>query len=162
MKNIQILAVPRNMNPPKNWVDDINELLSRLYGDFAVPYEDITLAYLHKMIRQPNKVFVLALDTTSHPHRIVGMGSIFFLHTTHGKTAFVEDIAVRRDYRRRGIGTAIVKKIISCAQKHKALYADLTSQKKRRAARRIYRRFGFEDYNTTLFSLDLSPKINRP
>lgn len=156
MKDIQILAVPRNINPCENWVSDINELLSRLYGDFAVPYEDITTTYLRKIIRQPNKVFILALDTAIYPHRVVGMGSIFFLHTTHGKTAFIEDIAVHQNYRRRGIGTAIVKKIIACAQKHKALYADLTSQKKRKAARRIYRRFGFEDYDTTLFSLDLS------
>ena len=86
---------------------------------------------------------------------IVGVCFLFMYQKLGKKKGWVEDVVVSGTYRGRGIGTELMKKIISIAQSEKITTLQLTSRMDRTAAHALYEKLGFEKYDTQVFRMKL-------
>ncbi|AEC51449.1 hypothetical protein PNA2_0533 [Pyrococcus sp. NA2] len=79
----------------------------------------------------------------------VGMGCIFL----YKKIAWIGLMGVKKDYQRRGIGTAIFRRLLEIGKKVKTIRLDASSQ-----GYGLYRKFNFVDeYRTVRFRLTRRP-----
>ncbi len=83
---------------------DVEEIFDLISG-YAV--QGIMLPKPHNVIYENIREFVVAVDTETE--KIVGTGA---LHMTWNEIAEVRSMAVNQDYKRKGIGAKIVKKLL--------------------------------------------------
>ena len=87
---------------------------------------------------------------------IAGMTTVVLIPAIDGKLrTFLEDVVVSSDFRRQGVGDALVEAGIAKARELGSPQLQLQSNPKREAAQRLYQRHGFEPYGTTVFRYDL-------
>jgi N-acetylglutamate synthase-like GNAT family acetyltransferase len=84
---------------------------------------------------------------------LIGMASLIPIVKLAAFFGNVEDVIVFEEYRGQGIGKELMKRIVEKGKELKMENLFLTSNKKREAARAIYKKFGFEEYDTTPFKL---------
>ena len=82
---------------------------------------------------------------------IVGMLTLALVDIPTGRKAWIEDVVVDGACRGYGLGAQLVEKAVEMAKEEgaKALY--LTSNPSREAAHALYRKCGFESYDTVVF-----------
>lgn len=88
--------------------------------------------------------------------KLVGMGWVFIRQTLLRKQGVVEDMIVDEKYRGDGIGRTILRKLIRLAKKEKVEMLELTTNKRRIAANRLYQSEGFLLHPTNHYLLKLS------
>lgn len=78
-------------------------------------------------------------------HRVVGMAALHFTVSTAegGKTAWLEDCIVHPDYRRRGIGHALLTYVLEQARAAGATRVTLLTDGDNERAQALYKRLGF-------------------
>ncbi len=75
--------------------------------------------------------------------RIVGAASLTVYRVPTGIRAIIEDVIVDESARGRGIGEALVRRLLQLARDRGASGVALTSNPRREAANRLYLRMGF-------------------
>ena len=88
--------------------------------------------------------------------RIVGMVTLCILRTLTGPKAYLDHLVVASDWRRRGIGRALMEHAIEQARVSGASRIDLTANTEKQAGRALYRSLGFQKRDTASFRLNLS------
>mgnify|MGYP001343442027 CR=1 FL=1 len=102
---------------------------------------------LRAIVESPDTVLFLArLDGA-----IVGSLTLAFYRIPTGLKAWIEDVVVDDAARGRGVGEALNKSAIDEAAARGAKNVSLTSRSSREAANRLYRRLGFQPYETNLY-----------
>ena len=102
-----------------------NELIKLLQevSSFYPNHSNLDSIY-KELVSQKNLFCIVALSG----EEIVGFGSIFFLQRVRGgKEGIIEDLIVSRNFRRLGIGSKILKKLISEAKVQKCFKICLES-----------------------------------
>ena len=102
-----------------------NELIKMLQdlSSFYPDYSDLDSIY-KKFIAQKNQYSIVALSE----NKLVGFGSIFFFQRVRGgKEGIIEDLIVSRNYRGLGIGSEILKNLITKANDQKCFKICLES-----------------------------------
>ncbi len=112
----------------------------------------LTPDYLKKMIDNPLTVIFVALDD----NRIIGMATMITYHKLSKHKAFVEDVVVHEEYRRKGIGKSLMNAVIDKAKELRIDTIHLTSNSKRVAANMLYQKLGFRKYDTNYYMFDLT------
>jgi ribosomal protein S18 acetylase RimI-like enzyme len=107
-----------------------------------------TLADLEEVVAAPGTSLLVARDGQG---AIVGTLTLVVYPTPNKRLALIEDVVVAREARRRGIDTALVTEALRLAQEARAAQTDLLSHDRREAAIRLYRRLGFERFETNVF-----------
>ena len=89
--------------------------------------------------------------------QIVGTLTMVFAYSTWSACPLVniEDFFVREEYRRQGVGTALINEVKRIARKRGCRRADLYVLEHNAAAQRLYRKQGFEETEYRLYSADL-------
>jgi ribosomal protein S18 acetylase RimI-like enzyme len=87
--------------------------------------------------------------------RIVGILTLAMYRIPTGNRAWIEDVIVDESAARQGIGEALSRAAIDEARRRGAKDVRLTSRPKREAANRLYRRIGFEIYETNVYKFPL-------
>jgi ribosomal protein S18 acetylase RimI-like enzyme len=87
--------------------------------------------------------------------RIVGILTLARYDLPTGNRAWIEDVIVDAASSRQGIGEALSRAAIDEARRGGAKDVRLTSRPKRDAANRLYRRLGFEIYETNVYKYPL-------
>lgn len=82
---------------------------------------------------------------------IVGSLTLAFYRIPTGLKAWIEDVVVDGERRGMGIGEALNAAAIDAAERRGAKNVSLTSRPSREAANRLYRRIGFEPYETNVY-----------
>ncbi len=126
-----------------NLIEVLEQLLPQLSSSAAVPSEE----YIESMLNNENFYLFVA----EHEGAIVGMLSLVVVDIPTGRKAWIEDVVV--DSRARGlhIGQALVEEAKVCAKEVGAKKIYLTSNPSRKAAHALYKKCGFEEYDTTVF-----------
>ncbi|HEV2427741.1 MAG TPA: GNAT family N-acetyltransferase, partial [Acidimicrobiales bacterium] len=86
---------------------------------------------------------------------VVGMLTLAVFAIPTGVRAWIEDVVVDEGARGRGVGEALVAAAIARARSVGARTLDLTSNRSREAAHRLYQRSGFEVRETSVYRLGL-------
>ena len=87
--------------------------------------------------------------------RIVGILTLAMYPIPTGNRAWIEDVIVDESAARQGIGESLSRAAIDEARRRGAKDVRLTSRPKREAANRLYRRIGFEIYETNVYKYPL-------
>jgi ribosomal protein S18 acetylase RimI-like enzyme len=87
--------------------------------------------------------------------RIAGSLTLAFYRIPTGMKAWIEDVVVDASARGHGVGEALNRAAIEMARTRGAKHVNLTSRPTRLEANRLYRRLGFEPYDTNLYRLQL-------
>ena len=126
-----------------NLIEALEQLLPQLSSSSTMPSEE----YIESMLNNENFYLFVA----EHEGVIVGMLSLVVVDIPTGRKAWIEDVVV--DSRARGlhIGQALVEEAKVCAKEVGAKKIYLTSNPSRKAAHALYRKCGFEEYDTTVF-----------
>jgi len=102
---------------------------------------------LRAIVDSPDSVlFIARVDG-----RIVGSLTLAFYRIPTGLKAWIEDVVVDSTARGSGVGEALNRAAIDEAGQRGAKNVSLTSRSSREAANRLYRRLGFEPYETNLY-----------
>ena len=86
---------------------------------------------------------------------IVGMLSLVVVDIPTGRKAWIEDVVVDEAARGLNIGLALVEKAKEVAAELGAKKIYLTSNPSRKAAHALYKKCGFEEYNTSVFRINI-------
>jgi GNAT superfamily N-acetyltransferase len=76
----------------------------------------------------------------------IGVAAVAFSWTLEhaGKTAWLDELYVRPEHRGRGVGTALIERVIEEAQAQGCRAIDLEVEQAHRRAERLYARHGFQ------------------
>ena len=82
---------------------------------------------------------------------IVGMLTLAVFRTPTGVRAWIEDVAVDKSERGKGIGESLSREALKIAAKQGARTVELTSRPSREAANRLYQQLGFLPRETNVY-----------
>ena len=94
---------------------------------------------------------LLVARETDVSESIVGALTLVIYRVPTGVRARVEDVIVERTMRGKGIGESLVERALEMAKSAGADGVALTSNPRRQAANRLYRRLGFKRWETNLY-----------
>ena len=93
--------------------------------------------------------------TVMRDGKLIGMGWIFARQTLLRRQAVIEDMIVDAEWRRQGVATEVMQKLITWAKQQKIDVIELITNPKRVAANRFYRKTGFRLHKTNHYLLRL-------
>lgn len=132
-------------SPDAAQAEALGELLRQLSPALPIP----PAGEWARIAAAPNTALFVAEEN----ERPVGMLSLAWYDVPSGRKAWIEDVVVDGSSRSRGIGSALLERALEQAARLGATSVLLTSNPARIAARALYRKRGFTEYETTLFRL---------
>lgn len=129
--------------------NEINALLRELSQ--SPEKRECSLSLLQKIVKSKES----ELWTASENGVIVGMATLALVVKPGGITARVEDVVVLERERGKGLGRALIEKILERARAHGATMAQLNSRPSREAANALYQKIGFKIHETNSYYLHL-------
>lgn len=127
-----------------NLIAAFERLLPQLSSSAATPSQE----YVEGLLASDNMhLFVAKMEDGA----IVGMLSLVVVDIPTGRKAWIEDVVTDSLCRGCGVGKMLVEKAIEEARNASVKRIYLTSNPSRLAAHALYRKCGFESYDTTVF-----------
>jgi ribosomal protein S18 acetylase RimI-like enzyme len=126
---------------------ELVEAVARLVPQLSTTAPKVGRAELEEIVASPATTLLVARDGAD----VVGILTLVMFRITTGLRARIEDVVVDREARGRGAGEALTLEAIRRATAAGARTIELTSHSTREAATRLYRRLGFEVYDTTVY-----------
>lgn len=136
-----------------------NELVSafeRLTPQLSSSIRPPTEKELAEIVSSPSSVLFIAKDSSRHGE-IVGSLTLALFRIPTGLRAWIEDVVVDSESRRKGVGEALSRAALQRATEAGARTVDLTSRPSREAANRLYRRIGFTQRETNVYRYTFEP-----
>ncbi|WP_211239106.1 GNAT family N-acetyltransferase [Hydrogenovibrio kuenenii] len=130
-------------------INALNRLLASLFqqeDEFTPSLESQTQG-LTEILHHPEMGQILVSCETSTPEQnIIGMVSLLFTISTAlgGKVALLEDMIVSENYRKQGIGSALIQSAIDEAKRHDCKRITLLTDNHNTAAQVFYEKHGFQ------------------
>ena len=125
---------------------EINELLAQLTAS-PTP---ITASDLESIAR--HSALLVARD---EQQSVKGIATLCIIHAPTGIKGLIEDVVVDASLCGRGVGTALMVKLITEAKRRGVGKLELTSNPKREIANRLYQKLGFELRETNHYRMAL-------
>lgn len=118
------------------------ESLNRLFGQLS-PYREPLSANDFKRLANESACFLVAVDLGRNDGHIVGIARLVVAVKNGVRCGVIHDVVVDATYRGRGIGQALVLKILALAKRFQIGLVQLTSKPTRIEANRMYQAMGF-------------------
>jgi ribosomal protein S18 acetylase RimI-like enzyme len=129
---------------------DVVEALERLIPQLTKNHPPPTDAELKSLVSSDSSVLLVArVSEQSNP--IVGILTLVIYRVPTGVRARIEDVVVEQSMRGKGIGELLLKRALEMAKSAGADGVALTSNPRREAANRLYRRLGFKRWETNVY-----------
>lgn len=119
------------------------ESLNRLFGQLS-PYRQPLTVGDFKRLADESACFLVAIDLGRSDGHIVGIARLVVVKRGSVRYGVIHDVVVDMAYRGRGIGQALVQKILTLAKRFQLDSVQLTSKPARVEANRMYRTMGFK------------------
>lgn len=126
--------------------DAFQRLVPQLTGNNPPP----TQGDLAALIESESSTLLIARQPDA-AGPIMGAASLTIYRVPTGVRAIIEDVIVDESMRGRGIGEALIRRLLDLARERGASGVALTSNPKRTAANRLYQRIGFERRETNAY-----------
>jgi ribosomal protein S18 acetylase RimI-like enzyme len=128
-------------------VEAFNRLIPQLSSSSPPPSHDHLTALVDS---EDTVLFVARIDG-----RILGSLTLALYRIPTGTKAWIEDVVVDVEARGHGVGELLSRAALDEARARGAKNVSLTSRPSREAANSLYRRIGFEPYETNLYRYTL-------
>jgi ribosomal protein S18 acetylase RimI-like enzyme len=126
---------------------EIRSLLRQLSYNSPLPLVSV----LNKMLREKGfEVWVVR-----EGDKIIGIATLALIKRLSVQRARIEDVVVDKAYRGKGLGKALIKKLIERTQIIGISTIDLTSRPDRVVANKMYKKLGFMVNKTNVYRLQL-------
>jgi ribosomal protein S18 acetylase RimI-like enzyme len=132
---------------------DVLDALQRLVGELSSSAAKPNARDLEAIIESPVTTMIVARDQRDE---VIGMLTLALFRIPSGLRAWIEDVVVDERARGEGVGEALTREAIRVANQRGARTIDLTSNRSREAANRMYRKLGFNRRDTTVYRIDSS------
>ena len=132
--------------------EPLMKALANLLPQLSTSATEPTAQYVEELISREDTHLFVAYGESGE---IVGMLTLLIVAIPTSRKAWIEDVVTDKAHRGEGIGDALVKRAVEVARAEGAKRIYLTSNPKREAAHRLYKRCGFEQYDTAVFRLEL-------
>ena len=132
--------------------EPLMKALANLLPQLSTSATEPTAQYVEELISREDTHLFVAYGESGE---IVGMLTLLIVAIPTSRKAWIEDVVTDKAHRGEGIGEALVKRAVEVARAEGAKRIYLTSNPKREAAHRLYKRCGFEQYDTAVFRLEL-------
>ena len=127
-------------------IDAMNRLIPQLSSSYASP----SIQDLEQIVSSPCTSLFVARNINQNS-RIVGSLTLVLYRIPTGIRAWIEDVVVDQDERKKGIGEALNRFAIDYSSKQDAHSINLTSHPNRKGANRLYRDLGFKQRETNVY-----------
>jgi ribosomal protein S18 acetylase RimI-like enzyme len=137
---MKIVAVEK----AETWIlEGLNALLPQL----SETAPDLSLNELEQILASDGTTLLAALDQD----QVVGSLTLVIFRIPTALRARIEDVVVDASARGRGIGESLVRRAITLAAARGVDAVDLTTNRVRTAANRLYGKIGFEPRDTNVY-----------
>jgi ribosomal protein S18 acetylase RimI-like enzyme len=130
---------------------DVLDTLQRLVSELSSSAPKPHAAELEEIIESPVTRLIVARD---EGEEVVGMLTLALFRIPTGMRAWIEDVVVDQAARGEGVGEKLVREAIRIASQNGVRTIDLTSNRRREAANRMYGKLGFGRRDTTVYRID--------
>ena len=138
-----------NIYRVKSWSQNLAEAITRLLPQLSSNATPPSQEELNALLADENTHLIVAeTDNT-----IAGMLSLVIINIPTGRKAWIEDVVVDGAFRGQNIGSKLVEYAKQSAKDLEVKKLYLTSNPSRKAAHALYKKCGFETYDTTLFRI---------
>ncbi|WP_339705887.1 GNAT family N-acetyltransferase [uncultured Kriegella sp.] len=120
-----------------------NDKLGRLREDFQTPLPKVYYKAFERIVADKNQELLTVENEDQEPIATFQLSFIPYLTYQGGIRCQVENVRVRDDYTRKGIGKQMFEWIVARAKQKGAHVIQLTSDKQRPDAIRFYENIGF-------------------
>ena len=124
--------------------------VNRLLPQLSKSAKPLTAGQMDEMLQSPFTHIALLRD---EENVVRGMATLCLCTSPTGCKAWVEDVVVDSQCRRRGYGSQLVTFLIKQARHFGAKSINLTSRPEREAANRLYLSLGFEPRDTNVYCM---------
>lgn len=146
----KIYKIQRNAELTNELISSINNLLGHLSpNNYTVN---------KKRFRELLNNHLLEIYLLEFGKDIIGMGSLHYFETLVKKSAWIEDVVVCPEHRRKGHGKRIISHMISRAKKNGAKHVDLSSRNDRAESHKFYKKLKFDRRDTSVYRRKLKKK----
>lgn len=136
-------------------VTEVDDRLSAAYERLMPQLSPSLATPSHQVLQRIVASVATLLFCAEADGEIVGVLSLAWYDVPSGRKAWIEDVVVETSRRGCGAGKALVDEALRHAVRIGAACVMLTSRPSREAAHALYRKEGFEVYDTTLFRLNV-------
>jgi ribosomal protein S18 acetylase RimI-like enzyme len=130
---------------------DVLHAMQRLVGELSSSAPKPNARDLEAIVGSPVTTLIVAHDQSDE---VVGMLTLALFRIPTGLRAWIEDVVVDERARGAGVGEALTREAIRIANERGARTIDLTSNRSREAANRMYRKLGFGRRDTTVYRIE--------
>jgi ribosomal protein S18 acetylase RimI-like enzyme len=135
----------------KQFSSEIADAIRKFAPQFGQNYQLFTDDSLKEMVNSPQcYIFIARYQPTK---QIAGMIMENVYRTFYIRKAYVEELFVDGDFRKMGIGTKLMQKVVENAKKNNAAYVDFTSKPDRIEGNSLYAKLGFKKRETNVYRL---------
>ncbi|CEN35090.1 GNAT family N-acetyltransferase [Capnocytophaga cynodegmi] len=131
---------------------NITSSIEKQIQDLFSELSDIQTVSLEKLFSLAQSPYIALC---SDENKIVGMATMAVYDVISGRKAWIEDVVVSSNYRKKGIGERLTQFLIEKAKELEVNMLLLYSNPKREAAHRLYKRMGFLEKGSTLFAMTI-------
>lgn len=142
-----------SIRPVDSVTDELVAAFAALIPQLSSSSPPPTRDELAAIVDNPHSVIFVATDDLDGS--IVGSLTLAMYQIPTGTKAWIEDVVVDDAARGKGVGDALNRAALTEAHRRGAKHVSLTSRASREAANRLYRRLGFEIYDTNLYRYQL-------
>ncbi|MEW5939456.1 MAG: GNAT family N-acetyltransferase [Chloroflexota bacterium] len=128
--------------------DELLDALTRLIPQLKISSPRLTRDALAGLLASDATSLLTARDEAG---RILGALTLVCYRTPTGVRARIEDVVVDEPARGRGVAAALVERALEIARGKGADGVALTSNPRREAANRLYRKVGFKRWETNVY-----------
>lgn len=132
----------------------LSEALGRLLPQLSQSAQIPNNQHIELLLKNENTHLFVA----EREDEILGMLSLVIVDIPTGRKAWIEDVVVDEKARGLHIGASLVEKAKEEAAELGAKRIYLTSNPSRKAAHALYKKCGFEEYDTSVFRTNIATK----
>jgi ribosomal protein S18 acetylase RimI-like enzyme len=133
----------------KDYSDEYLDAIQRLTSLLTSESLQFTEEDYRELIASDSSHLFLIMDD----NQIAGMATVGIYRSPTGTKAWIEDVAVEKAYRGRGLGRKLTQHAIDFAKSQQADSLMLTSNPSRLAANNLYQSIGFERKETNVYRM---------
>jgi ribosomal protein S18 acetylase RimI-like enzyme len=135
----------------KDFSKDLATAVQYLATQAGENYQLLTDQDVREMVQNPQSFVARHIPSG----KIVGMAFLMIYRIPYAKKAYLDDLVVDENFRKRGLATQLLESAIDIAKRHKVSYVMLTATKTRLAGNSLYEKLGFQLRNSNAYRLYL-------